>query len=133
MEIIQLARELGVALQQQECYKKFDAARKANDNDKNLQEMIGQFNLVRMSMDQALSAEERDNEKIKQLNEELSRLYTEVMDNPLMQAYNAAKTDLDALMQKITTVLSAAASGEDPLTVDLNGCTGSCETCSGCH
>lgn len=133
MEILELARTLGQAIQQQECYKKIEQAKRANDANAQLQEEIGQFNLIRMSMDQALSAEQRDDEKIKNLNEQLKAAYEKVMQNQSMQAYNAAKTELDSLVQKINTIITYSANGADPMTVDVEGCSGSCATCSGCH
>lgn len=133
MEILEFARELGKAIQQQECFKKIEQAKKANDEDAALQDKIGQFNLIRMSLDQALSADTHDDQKIQDLNGQLKAVYEEVMQNPSMQAYNAAHAELESLMQKINTVINGAANGEDPMTVDVEGCTGSCATCSGCH
>lgn len=133
MEILELARELGKAIQAQECFKKIEQAKKANDEDAALQDKIGQFNLIRMSLDQALSADTHDDQKIQDLNNQLKAVYEEVMQNPSMQAYNAAHGELESLMQKINTIINGAANGEDPLTIDLEGCTGSCATCSGCH
>ena len=133
MEILELARQLGQAIQQQECFKKIEQAKKANDADAGLQNQIGEFNLVRMSLDRALSDEAHDDEKIKSLNEQLKAVYEKVMQNPSMQAYNAAHAELESLVQKITTVINGAANGEDPLTIDVEGCTGSCATCKGCH
>ena len=133
MEIIELARHLGQAIQQQDCFKKIEQAKKANDADAELQNQIGEFNLARMSLDRALSEDERDDEKIKSLNEQLKAVYERVMQNPSMQAYNAAHAELESLVQKINTVINGAANGEDPFTIDVEGCTGSCATCKGCH
>ena len=72
-------------------------------------------------------------EKIKSLNEQLKAVYERVMQNPSMQAYNAAHAELESLVQKINTVINGAANGEDPFTIDVEGCTGSCATCKGCH
>ncbi len=38
MDVIEMARELGKAIQQDERYKRIDAAKKANDEDSQLQE-----------------------------------------------------------------------------------------------
>ena len=45
MDIITMARELGKLIQQDERYKRIDAAKKANDEDEKLQELIAKFNL----------------------------------------------------------------------------------------
>ena len=47
MDIITMARELGKLIQQDERYKRIDAAKKANDEAEKLQELIAKFNLKR--------------------------------------------------------------------------------------
>ena len=71
-----------------------------------------------------------------QYNKELREIYGRVMQNEHMAAYQAAKNEFDALMQRVTGVLSMCAEGQDPdgCDPDACGCTGSCATCGGgCH
>ncbi|MGI5894445.1 MAG: YlbF family regulator [Candidatus Merdivicinus sp.] len=135
MDLIQMAREMGKALQATEEYKRFEAARKANDEDQSLQDGIGDFNLKRMKMSQEMQKEEKDEKKLQELNEELQRIYTEVMGNANMMEYNIAKQELDEMMQKVNAILSMCVNGEDPDTCEIpeHNCTGSCATCGGCH
>ena len=75
-------------------------------------------------------------ELIEQYNKELREIYGRVMQNEHMAAYQAAKNEFDALMQRVTGVLSMCAEGQDPdgCDPDACGCTGSCATCGGgCH
>ena len=50
MTIIEKTRELGVMIQQDERYIAYNLAKDANDADEELQEMINNFNLLRMNM-----------------------------------------------------------------------------------
>ena len=50
MDMIELARELGRKLQNDERYLAFEAARVASDEDQELQDLIGEFNLKRMAI-----------------------------------------------------------------------------------
>ena len=50
MDIIAMARELGKAIQQDERYKRIDAAKKANDEDQALQDLIVKFNMKRSEL-----------------------------------------------------------------------------------
>ena len=43
MDIIELTRKLGAAIQQEEAYKNFIAIRTKNDNDEELQKQIGEI------------------------------------------------------------------------------------------
>ena len=51
MDIIELTRQLGAAIQQTEEYKRFMTAKEKNDNDSQLQKQIGDFNLLKMQLD----------------------------------------------------------------------------------
>lgn len=134
MEIIEITRQLGAAIQADDAYKKFYEAKTACDNDAVLQEAIGRFNLERMSLDNELAKEEKDNDKIAGLNESLRKTYGEVMMNPSMTAYNAAKAELDAIVNQINAIIELCLNGEDPATCEPHsGCSGSCATCGGCH
>ena len=134
MDIIEMTRKLGVEIQQQEVFKTYIKAKAANDNDVELQDMIGQFNVIRMQLDQALSSEEKNEENVKELNTQLRDIYTAIMGRETMMNYNVAKGELDALVNQINAIITLTVNGEDPLTCDISsGCTGSCSSCSGCH
>ena len=136
MDIIEMTRELGRALQNDERYIAMMAARQASDEDEALQEAIGEFNLKRMAINNEAGKEDRSEELIEQYNKELREIYGRVMQNEHMAAYQAAKNEFDALMQRVTGVLSMCAEGQDPdgCDPDACGCTGSCATCGGgCH
>ncbi len=134
MDVIEIARNLGVALQQDERYKRYFSAKLKNDNDTVLQNAIGEFNMIRMEMDRELGkGDEKDEAKMKDLNEKLRKAYAAIMMTESMTEYNQAKTALDALVGEVETIISAAISGEDPLTCDTKACTHDCSTCGGCH
>ena len=136
MDIIEAARNLGAVLQQDERYKRYIEAKKLNDEDKELQELIGEFNLARMSIDNELSKDEneKDNEKIKEFNTTMRQLYAKIMVNESMVAFNQAKADFEAVMQRVNGIIDLSIEGEDPATCEpATGCTGSCATCGGCH
>lgn len=136
MDIIEAARQLGAAIQADERFKKLVETRRVNDADTELQELIGQFNVARMSIDNELSKEEgeRDEEKIKEFNVTLRQIYGKIMCNDSMMAFNAAKNEFEAVMNKVNGIIDLCTQGEDPATCQpAEGCSGSCATCSGCH
>ena len=65
MDVITLARQLGAAIQQQEVYLEYQAAKAANDNDAQLQDLIGEFNLLRMSLSAELQKSEEEKSQSK--------------------------------------------------------------------
>ena len=64
MDIIEMTRALGKAIQQDERYIRLSLARDNNDNDEKLQEMIGKFNLKRVEVNQEAARPDKDQAKL---------------------------------------------------------------------
>lgn len=134
MDIIELARELGKAMQQDDRYIAYTLAKQANDDDEQLQSLINAFNLKRMELQMEIGKPDKDNDKVQELNEVIKTSYKTIMENPRMLAYHAAKTGFDELLSQINTIISMSANGMDPETIDLEAasCAGDCSSCGGC-
>ena len=135
MDLIRMARDFGKEIQSSDEYIALAAAQQAADEDQELQQMIQEFNLIRVKLSTAMQAEDQDQEKIQELDKTLKDTYTKVMGNPNMMQYNIAKQDVDSLMNQITGILMLCVNGEDPETCDptAHSCGGDCSGCSGCH
>lgn len=136
MTVIELTRALGKEIQESQEYKDLMVAREANDNDETLQDMIGQFNLKRIELNSLMAKPEKDEDAIAACNGDLQKVYQDVMGNPNMIAFNNAKVGLDAMMNKINTILVKSVNGEDPETcadAEESSCGGNCGSCGGCH
>ena len=81
MDAIQAVRELGKAIQEDERYIEYAKAKKANDEDTELQNLIGEFNLIRQNaaMEYNKPEEEQDKEKLQKLNADMQEAYEKVM------------------------------------------------------
>lgn len=134
MDIIEKARELGKLIQQEETYIKLHEAQEKADADTELQDLIGEFNLKRISINNEASKTEKDQEKLQALNLEMRAVYAKIMQNENMIAYNEAKDKFDIIANRVTAIVNNSINGEDPETTDFSaGCSGSCSTCGGCH
>ncbi len=134
MTMVELARELGKEIQKDPSYISVKAAEQACDEDKELQELIAQFNMKRMTLNQEASSNERDEEKIAKLNEELRDCYNKVMSNENMNSFNNAKTELDHKLKHVIDIITMSAEGADPDTVqEQTECSCDCSSCGGCH
>ncbi len=131
--IITLARQIGKELQASEAYANFQTAQTNSDKDETLQGLIGEFNLKRMAINQEAQNPERSEEKLAELNTELRGVYASIMQNENMQTYNVAKGEIDMLLQRVTTIISLSAEGQDPETADFDpaSCGGDCSGCGG--
>ena len=135
MTVLEAVRNLGEAIQSDERFLRYAKARLANDGNAELQELIGKFNMTRMNLDEVMTDENRDEEKVQSLNEELRKVYLDIMSKDGMTEYNAAKVDLAGMLGDINSVIMQCVDGADPKTVEpeIHSCTGSCESCGGCH
>lgn len=135
MDIITMARELGKAIQQEEAYIKLHEVQSKADADSELQSLIGEFNLKRMAINNEASKKERDQDKLSSLNTEMREVYSKIMSNENMIAYNEAKDAFDAIANRVLAIVQQSSEGADPKTADYSqsSCSGSCETCGGCH
>lgn len=133
MDIIQMTRELGKALQQDDRYIAYTLAKQANDDDTVLQADIEKFTALRNELNTAMSGENPDSEKLKELDEEIKAVYKKIMSNPNMFVFNSAQNALESLVNNINQIISMCANGEDPDTCQpSSGCSGSCAGCGGC-
>lgn len=135
MDIIELTRELGKAIQADPRYVEMQLARQQSDEDQELQEAIGEFNLKRMAISNEAAKPDRNDETMQRLNKEFREVYGKIMTNEHMKRYDAAKTEFDALFQRVTGILNLCAEGDNPETCDYDAasCGGDCSSCAGCH
>ena len=132
MTILEASRKLGEAIQSDERFIRYAKAKLANDNDKNLQEKIGEFNTVRMNLERAGTEE---GEKVDELRKQLRDVYGEIMSSQTMLEYNSAKGDVDAMLNDVNSVILQCVDGADPATCEPihHDCGGDCGSCGGCH
>ena len=139
MDIIKLARDLGSELQKQQIYLDMMKSKEKNDKDEELQKLIGDFNLKRIALNSEMNKNENDKNKdrIENLDKEVRDLYQKIMANPNMLEYNKNRQAVTLLLSDINQILSAAVVGKDPQTVNIerntSGCGGSCSSCGSCH
>lgn len=134
MDIIEMARELGKAIQEDERYLALQIAKQQSDEDIALQELIGEFNLKRLALSNEANKEDRDEDKLQKLNLDLREVYTRIMENGNMISYNAARGNMDTLLHRLNAIINQSAEGEDPATTDyVESCGGDCSSCGGCH
>lgn len=127
-KITDLATELGQAIEGDETFLKYQAAKAKHDDDSQLQELIGQFNLKKMSVMNMMNSSDKDDARLSQLQNEMHAAYEAVMRHPVMVEFNAAQQEMEKLVGEVYSILNYYITGEEP-----GGCTGSCSTCGGCH
>ena len=133
--ILDMARDLAAELQEDARYLRLRLAQTAADEDAELQEQIGTFNLKRLAAqtEEQKPEAQRDAEKVARLDAELRALYEQIMSSPFMGAYNVAKAEMEQLVGGIVRIINLAAQGIDPDDIEDSACSGNCGGCGGCH
>lgn len=134
MDIIQMTRELGRAIQCDERYINMQAAAAKTDTDSDVQKKIGEFNMLRRDLSLEMAKADKDGERLTQLDDDIRAVYDEIMNMPVMTEFNAAKEEFDKLIKSVNFIIATAAEGGDPITCPETAptCTGSCASCGGC-
>ena len=135
MELEKLARELGAAIQKDQVYLDYEAARKANDEDEELNALMGKIRLVQLSYQQEAAKESPEEQKMQAFYVEFIGVFNEFMAFANMLAFYLARFAVDEMMNFLTGILAMCVNGEDPATCDptAHNCGGECSSCSGCH
>lgn len=137
MDIISMARELGKQIQKEDCFIKLNMAQKEVEDDDSLQEKIADFNMKRYELSKEIAKTEKDEAKIDELDKEVRGLYSEIIGNPKMAAYNEAQDEFGDILDYVDHIINLSAQGQDPDTIEKpsheDGCTGDCGSCGGCH
>ena len=127
VEIIEKAKELGLLLKDSTIVKEFVAAKAAYESDKQMQELLGQFNLHKMTIAMLSKQENPDEARIEEHEQKLNDVYDKIMESDLMVAFQEKSHRVDTIVGNINSILNLYVSGDNP-----SGCSGSCATCGGC-
>ena len=126
-QIIEKTKELGKLLSDSDQVRAMLAARLAYEQNTDIQELNGQFNIHKMSIAALSKQDNPDEERIAGHEEKLREIYDKIMSHELMTEYQTKTQVVEQLIGQINIILNFYISGEYP-----QGCTGSCATCGGC-
>jgi len=130
MNIIEMAKELGMAIAESEQMITLKEAETAQAQDEEAQKLVGEYNLKRMQLSQRAQAEDITEEQFQEIKTELDAEFKKLTANDKINAYVTAKKDFDSIMGQVNNIMSYYINGEQS-----GGCSseGGCSGCSGCH
>ena len=100
MTVIEMARELGKKIQQEESYVALMNAQKAVEEDDELQEKIAEFNMKRYELTQEITKPERDDKKIEELSKGMAQkvqFITTVLHEPELLIFDEPFSGFDPI------------------------------------
>ena len=138
MDVIELTRQLGAAIQADERYKNLVAAKTAVDNDTEVQDKMNKIEEIRQAYQAAAMDANPDEKLMGKLDKDFQDVYASLMVSDSMANYEENRAQLDELMNYIMQILYLCVNGEDPATCEPpeedHDCSGDCSCCGGdCH
>ena len=137
MDVIELTRQLGAAIQESEEYKAFKVAQEASENDAEVADKMAKIEEIRAAYQTAAMEAEPDEKFLARLDKDFQDVYASLMVSDTMAAYEEAREALDGKMNYIMQILYLCVNGEDPATCEPqeeHECGGDCCSCGGdCH
>lgn len=132
--VIKEARALGAAIQDTDCFKNIKKAQEALDADANVQLAMSQIEGLQAKYQEEVSKEAPDQAVLTQIDSDFQAAYKEMTKSPVVAEFEAARQELDGMMNKVMEILYLCVNGEDPATCkpQEHGECGSCSCCSSC-
>ena len=130
MEIFELAKKLGEAIAKDYRLIEFEDAKKAYENDVELQSALKEYEVQQQALQSEMLKDDKDSFTIDAINERINELYEAIVTNASVLHLNQIQVEVNELMSEVNNTITCAITGEDPKTA----CTHNCATChSQCH
>ncbi len=130
LNIFEEAVDFAKKIQKTEEFLNLKKAKQCNDCDEKLQDLIHEFNLLKIKLGQAGNEKSEEYEKN---GLKLSEVYEKIMENENMIMFNKASDKMNFVMNRVNKILVAAVNDGDFEEInDQENCGGNCNGCSGC-
>ena len=129
-KVFEKTRELGQALLESEAYQRMKAAEDRAMKNQEAASAMAEYLEKRTELQSMVQTDNPDPGALKRLSEEMdgAQQRLQMMDD--IVALNDARNDFNGLIAQINQVLQFIVTGKMD---EPSGCTGSCDTCPGCH
>ena len=124
------ARALGEAIVASEEYQNMQLCEKAAESDPAAAEAMGRYMELHAAVNQEMSNEEPDAEKIARLGREMDEIQQTLSALPAVEEMTAARQRFSGLMDQVNKILEFIITGD---VQEGGGCSGNCSSCGGCH
>ena len=127
--VFEKTRELGEALLESDAYKRMKAAEdKAMQNAQGA-EMMALYLEKRGQIQEMMELENPDPGAMKRLSDEMDEIQEKLQMIDDIAELTAARSEFNGLIGQINQVLQFIVTGR----MEEAGCSGSCDSCKGCH
>ncbi len=126
MELIEKARELGIALANSCEFIRMKEAQAAVTDSESVSGLITELQAKRTQLVHIMSADEKDAVEALALTNDIERLQGQLQENPLFSELVDSESDFSSLITAIDDEINAC------IGYKKNECNGDCSGCGGC-
>ena len=128
-QIFAKTRELGEALLESEAYQTLKAAEERAMQNVEAAEMMAKYLEKRGQIQEMMEEENPDPVAMQRLSNEMDEIQERLQMIDDIAALTEARSEFNSLIGQINQVLQFIVTGR----MDEGSCSGSCESCKGCH
>lgn len=129
MDILEMAKELGKAIENSKEFENLRNAEQIQANDEKAQALIGEYNLKRMNIMKKAQAENLTQEDFDKIQTEMADEFDKLMQYDVIKNFIDAKEAFDSMYVQVQNIIDFYANGEK----QVGGCSGNCSSCGGCN
>lgn len=128
-KVFEKTRELGEALQESQAYQRMKEAEAKAMQNMEAAELMAEYLEKRGQIQQMMEEENPDPGAMKRLSDEMDEVQQKMQMIDDIAELTAARGEFNALIGQINQVLQFIVTGR----MQEEGCSGSCDSCAGCH
>ena len=129
-KVFEKTRELGEALLESEAYTRMKAAEEKAMHNAQAAEMMSAYLEKRGAIQELMEVENPDPAAMKRLSDEMDELNEKLQMIDDIAELTQARSEFNGLIGQVNQVLQFIVTGRMD---DGSECSGSCESCKGCH
>ncbi len=128
MTVIEYAKQLGEAIAKDEVLQKFNAAKKAYEENLELQHFVFEYNTQRTILGNEFRKElnEQNEELIKLVRAKTDELFKAITEHEIYKDFIKAQEAVNKLMNDVNSEINFYVFGERPCTHDCSTCSSAC-------
>ena len=128
MTVIEYAKQLGEAIAKDEVLQKFNEAKKAYEENLELQHFVFEYNTQRTILGNEFKKElnEQNEELIKLVRAKTDELFNAITEHEIYKDFIKAQEAVNKLMNDVNSEINFYVFGERPCTHDCRTCSSAC-------
>jgi len=130
MTVIEYAKQLGEAIAKDEVLVKFNEAKKAYEENLELQHFVFEYNTQRTILGNEFKKElsEQNEELINLVKAKTDELFTAITEHEIYKDFIKAQEAVNKLMNDVNSEINFYVFGERPCTHDCSSCSSACSS-----